>query len=279
MRTPKGLAPDFIIIGAMKSGTTSLDRHLRAHPEVGMSRDKETDYFVAEKAFANGAAWYAGQFDPAFRVHGEASPNYTKLDVFKGVPERIRAAHPTVKLVYIVRDPVKRAISQYVHSWTIGDIAMTPSQFVDSHEWQHVVTTSRYALQIRPFLEYFDRERILFLDFDDLVAAPQATMDTMFRFIEVAPHTVDTGSHNDSAELSKVPPAILRLAQTRFGRSMNRVVSRKLRDRIRRSMARSAPRTPPEFPGWAVDRLKGDLAEDAREFRVITGQAFERWSV
>ena len=93
------IRPDFIVIGSMKSGTTSLYRWLSAHPDIGMSRDKETDYFVAEKSFGRGPEWYAAQFAPGSKIYGEASPNYSKVDDFRGVPARIRAALPDVRLI------------------------------------------------------------------------------------------------------------------------------------------------------------------------------------
>ncbi|MEZ5721509.1 MAG: sulfotransferase [Paracoccaceae bacterium] len=83
------LLPQFIIIGAMKSGTTTLYRYLDLHPAVEMSRDKETDFFLTEKNRARGLDWYAAQFTSEARVRGEASPNYTKRRDFPGVPERL----------------------------------------------------------------------------------------------------------------------------------------------------------------------------------------------
>ena len=279
MKSGETITPDLIVIGAMKSGTTTLDRHLRAHPDIGMSRDKETNYFVAEKTFGNGPRWYSGQFDPARRLHGEASPNYTKADVFAGVPERIATHCPGVKLVYIVRDPVARAISQYRHSWTIGDLAMDPEAFAASTEWDHVVATSCYARQLDAYLPHVPLERILMLDFDDLVRDPQRTMDALAAYLGVEPHPVAGGSHNEAAELSRVPAPVLRLAQSPLGQAMNRVVSRGARDRVRRLFARGAARTPPEFPAPLVGRLREALGPDAQRLRALTGQGFAGWSV
>ncbi|MEO1284986.1 MAG: sulfotransferase domain-containing protein, partial [Pseudomonadota bacterium] len=83
------LLPHFIIIGAMKSGTTTLYRHLDEHPDVDMSRDKETDLFVSEKNWSRGLGWYSNQFSRADAVRGEASPNYSKSRDFPGVAKRM----------------------------------------------------------------------------------------------------------------------------------------------------------------------------------------------
>jgi hypothetical protein len=127
MTVVNGLArPDFIVIGAMKCGTTTLYRMLAEHPDIGMSRDKEPDFFIVEKNFRRGPQWYSDQFDHSARLHGEASPNYSKAEAFAGVPERIRSHCRGVRLIYAVRDPVVRFLSQYRHSWVIGDLKESP---------------------------------------------------------------------------------------------------------------------------------------------------------
>ena len=71
------MLPDFIIIGAMKCGTTSLHHYLSLHPDISVSRRKELDFFVAEENWARGLAWYESQFPDKGKVRGEASPKYT----------------------------------------------------------------------------------------------------------------------------------------------------------------------------------------------------------
>ncbi|MEL6640314.1 MAG: sulfotransferase, partial [Pseudomonadota bacterium] len=72
----------FIVIGSMKSGTTSLYQRLLAHPEIAMSRMKETDYFVESANWPLGEGWYKKQFGQGGRITGEVSPNYSKHDIF-----------------------------------------------------------------------------------------------------------------------------------------------------------------------------------------------------
>ena len=274
------IQPDFIVIGSMKSGTTSLYRWLAAHPDVGMSRDKETDYFIAERAYSRGPAWYSAQFEPGRKVYGEASPNYTKVDDFRGVPARIRAALPHVRLVYLVRDPVARFMSQYRHSWTMGEISMTPAELPRTDQYTHILNTSRYARQVEAYLEEFDRDRLLIVDFDEMIHTPDRTLETVQRFIGVEPRPIVANEvYNDNADVARVPAPILRFAQTPLGRSLSRVVSREARDRIRGLVAVRKPRQPPPFPQSVQDRIRDDLRQDADRFRQISGRAFERWSV
>ena len=274
------IRPDFIVIGSMKSGTTSLYRWLATHPDIGMSRDKETDYFIAEKSFSRGPGWYSAQFAPGRKVYGEASPNYTKADDFRGVPARIRAALPDVRLIYLVRDPVDRFVSQYRHSWTMGEISMSPSELPGTHEYRHILNTSRYARQVDAYLAEFEADRLLVVDFDDLVRERDAALAQVHRFVGVEPHPLAAGgAHNDNAEVSRVPAPLLRLAQSPFGRSLSKVVSRQARDRIRGMLAVQEARQPPPFPLAVLDRVRDELRDDVERFRVLSGRAFPHWSV
>lgn len=275
-----GLLPDFIVIGAMKCGTTSLYRYLAAHPGIEMSRDKETDFFVAEKNWSRGLDWYRGQFSIPGLKHGEASPNYTKSRDFPGVPARIAATCPDARLIYIVRDPVARAQSQFRHSYILGALDPDMASFAGSHEYEHILDASRYALQAEVFLDHFPREQLLVVDFDELVADPQRVLDAVAAHIGVASHpVVATGAQNDSTQLSRVPAPVLRFAQSRLGRSVAGLVGRETRDRIRGALARGKTRKPPAFSPELVERMRADLAPDAARFRVLSGKAFADWSV
>ena len=275
-----GLFPHFIIIGAMKSGTTTLYRHLDRHPDVDMSRAKETDFFVSERNWQHGPVWYQGQFSRPDAIRGEASPNYTKARDFAGVPARIAQMCPDVRLIYILRDPVKRAESQFSHSVVMGDIPADLSGFSGSHEYHHILDASLYAKQLALFREHFPPEAFLVLDFDDLVRDPQAIMDRVCAHIGVVPHPLDQmGAANDSAEISRIPAPILRFAQSPMGRRVAGLVGRGLRDRIRGALAWGKSRKPPSFPPELRAQFQADIAGDAQKLREMTGQSFPGWSV
>lgn len=284
MTQTEALLPDFIIIGAMKSGTTTLYRYLDLHPDIDMSRDKETDYFVAEKQLANGLAWYSAQFSAQAAakgaLRGEASPNYTKRRDFAGVPARVAQTCPQARLIYILRDPVSRAESQFRHGVVMGEIDVTAEGFVDGHEYAHIMDASRYAHQLDAWLEHFDRDAILILDFDDLIQDPQAVMDQIYDHIGASPYQIeDSGAANDSAEISRVPAPILRFAQSPLGRRIAGLVGRDLRDKIRGALARGKSRTPPPLPDTLKDRMRMELAPDAARLREMSGLPFRKWQV
>jgi hypothetical protein len=119
-RLPNGKLPDFLIIGAQKSGTTSLWKHLKKHPHIEMSPNfvafsynhhvnrKETHFF--NRNWHKGVNWYANLFNDNNKLQGEVTPTYiSSLSCHKRIYETI----PNAKLVLVLRDPVTRAYSQF----------------------------------------------------------------------------------------------------------------------------------------------------------------------
>ncbi|WP_417742487.1 sulfotransferase family protein [Salipiger sp.] len=278
MSTDAKLLPDFIIIGAMKCGTTTLYRYLALHPEIDMSRDKETDFFVAEKNWGKGLGWYSNQFSHADRVRGEASPNYTKCRDFPGVAQRISETCPRVKLIYIVREPVARAESQFRHSFIMEGQEGDLQGFEGSRQYAHILDSSHYARQIEEYLRFFPKEAFLFLDFDELRRDPQAVMNKVTDHVGVSRMEIeDLGKQNDSAELSRVPGFVLRFASSAAGRRLAGLMSRDLRNRIRSGLAFRKARVAPGFPDDLRERMQGDLGDDSARFRKISGLSPSGW--
>jgi len=108
------MLPNFIIISAMNSGTTSLYNYLKAHPEINPSRPKEPSFFIQDRFSTKGLAWYKSIFKGLGRYTFEASANYSKRHLFPGVPKRMHQVLPEVKLIYLLRDPIERAKSHYM---------------------------------------------------------------------------------------------------------------------------------------------------------------------
>ena len=109
--------PDFIIIGAAKSGTTSLYKYLCRHPQIFMCTPKEPDFFSIDANYFKGIDWYYSLFNEASptQVCGEASTTYSRWHQHPKAAERIYQSLGQVKLIYIMRHPVDRAYSFYVH--------------------------------------------------------------------------------------------------------------------------------------------------------------------
>jgi hypothetical protein len=182
--------PDFLIIGGAKSGTTTLYRYLCRHPQVYMSTPKEPDFFAVDTQYAQGIDWYSSLFNEAKpeQVCGEASTTYSRSQQYLQAAERIAQALPKVKMIYIMRHPVDRAYSFYVHKQKEGWRHQKKSfeTFEQTIEHQSEFLDSSYYLeQITKFLQFFSRESFLFLLMEDLIQQPAKTVKTTLDFINV----------------------------------------------------------------------------------------------
>lgn len=179
--------PNTFIIGAGKCGTTSLWLYLNEHPEIRFSTNKEPAFFVRPD-FRDDLEWYEGLFEPA-PIVGEASTLYTAHPVYEGVPERIRSLVPSPKLIYLVRDPIERAISHYVEhvSQGIEDRSAVEALCDPDEARNEYVAMSSYADQVKRFLECFPESSMLILEQAELREDPAGTLERVFHFLGVDP--------------------------------------------------------------------------------------------
>jgi hypothetical protein len=151
-----------LIVGAMKSGTTSLFSHLSQHPQVAPSRVKETDFFCSE-LYERGPAYYRRLFPfrPGMhRVALEASPGYTMRRRHPQVVDRIASFRGDFRFIYVVRDPLERIESHYRHLAKKGAL---PAAREPREVPEEILDVSRYAAQIAPYCRRFGRERVLLI--------------------------------------------------------------------------------------------------------------------
>lgn len=181
--TPEKL-PNLVIIGAQKCGTTSLHHYLDAHPAISMARIKETNFFLDTGNWNLGLEWYGKHFDPAARVRGEASPYYANLPESAQVAPRMKELIPGAKLIYLVRHPVDRMVSDYVHH-VAEDRERRPLRDAILDPDNPYVQRSRYATQLRPFLSLFAPDQILIETQDRLLGQRQDVLSRIFRFLGV----------------------------------------------------------------------------------------------
>jgi hypothetical protein len=179
--------PTFVVIGAQKAGTTSLCSWLATHPQVFMSHPKEPGFFVETFTWARGLAWYESLFANAgdARAAGEGSTSYTMHPGLPGVPERMASVIPEARLVYVVRHPIERLVSAYVHARAGGaELRPVEQAVVDTPGY---VNTSRYAHQLDQFAEWFPREQLLVLTSDELRADRERSFDRVLSFVDADP--------------------------------------------------------------------------------------------
>jgi 2-polyprenyl-3-methyl-5-hydroxy-6-metoxy-1,4-benzoquinol methylase len=179
------MLPNFLLIGAMKSGTTSLYRMLRQHPEVYLPEIKELHYFSYEKKWRLGIDWYESNFigHRGETIIGEASASYTKNGDPDQVADRVAQTLPNASLIYILRNPVERMFSQYKHLLVTG----LRRNFAQAIQEEDLLDVSSYFDKLMPYLKRLPQERIQVLFFDDLIKRPAETVASVFRFLGVDP--------------------------------------------------------------------------------------------
>ena len=182
------MKPNLIIIGAMKAGTTSLHNYLQSHPEIQMSEPKELNYFSNPKFWNRGLAWYESHFDSPAKVRGETSTSYTIYPRASETPERIHNTVPDVKLIYLIRDPINRFISHYVHYLSEGRERRGLPEVIaaiQQGEPSHYIDQSRYFMQLEQYLRYFHQQQILLITTEDLKNRRADTLRSVAEFLEV----------------------------------------------------------------------------------------------
>ena len=179
MQPPVGL----FVVGAARSGTTSLHYGLQEHPSIAMSRAKEPNYFEAR--FVKGEDWYAGLFDHATpgQLRGEASPKYS-YPGNEGVANRIALYNPRAKIIYTVRNPVQRAVSHYLYNRNIKGTETRSME--DAFDQDPVyLGSSRYDTWLDLYSGLFGRGAVLLVLQDDLRSRPKDTYARIFDFLGV----------------------------------------------------------------------------------------------
>jgi len=270
-----GRLPDLVIIGAMKCATSSLHQYLGAHPDFAVSSPKELDFFLAERHASLGEGWYRRQFDepPGALRALESSPNYTKRHEHPGVPERMAAMIPSARLLYVLRDPLKRIESHWVHSVGAGRIRTGFTESLTDLTTSPLVQTSRYWWQLSAFLDHFPAEQVRVVSYEQLSSQPEAVVDEVLAFVGLEPGfrhpIIGKATHLSS---NKLRPNRLGLLFWK---------DRTTRNRLRRYVPRLVG-SPIERPQWDADtrkRVSDYLADDVAAMRTFSGLTFDDWSI
>ena len=193
--------PDFIIAGAPRSGTTWLYTLARRHPQLALAEPMvpEPKFFLVDELWERGVEYYSARWFnllPAGRVLGEKSANYLESPV---AAERVCRALPRVKLIFLLRNPVDRAYSNYLWSRQNGLESETFERALALEEERERNPPPRlryarpyayfsrglYAEDLARFLDHFPREQILVLRHEDVAARPEHIAAALHRFLRV----------------------------------------------------------------------------------------------
>jgi hypothetical protein len=183
MPTSKQQHPSFIIVGAMKCATSTLYEQLALQPGIFLPELKEPNYFSDNDVYQKGQQWYLSLFRaaPENSIWGEASTHYSKLPDYPKTIERMKKLLPNVKIIYMMRDPLERLVSHYVHQWTMNEMPHPIDHSVNAFD--ELTNYSLYSMQITPYLKELGHENVLPVFFERFTENPSEELERICQFI------------------------------------------------------------------------------------------------
>ena len=186
------MKPNLIILGAEKSGTTSLTYYLDEHPEILMHSEKEIHFF--DEQFHKGTEWYFNQFinlDNKIKYAGECTPFYLYLP---SIPDKIYSTIPDAYFIIILRNPITRAYSKYWHQIGGGFEYLTFEEAIKKEEerinecieykrFYSYLDAGIYHEQIQRYYRLFDKKKIHILFFEEFLINPQEYLNQIYDFL------------------------------------------------------------------------------------------------
>lgn len=290
----RGLRPNLFVIGASKSGSSALHAYLRPHPDIQMSTEKEPCFFVDQTELE--AAWPIMARQPcsqdwdayldlwpggeSVRYRGEGSVFYSQSPHRSGVPARIAQACPDARILYTVREPVRRAIGHYWQRQKEFAEPLPISRAVRENALYR--DTSDYALQLRGYLEHFDESQIHVVVAEELRQDRRAVLAGVFDWLGLPPYAHTSTELTDrhvSASTSRKErfPFVRSLRDSSSWAAARRYLPKSVID-----AARSA--TTIRFEKSNVDEgdarawLRDYLAPRREEFEGLIGRKIQHWS-
>lgn len=192
--------PDFIIIGAMKSGTSSLYQWLAAQPELTLPELKEPHFFSRDEVWGRGLEWYSSLFaDTPGQLVGEASTSYTRPENCTVAAMRMRSTVADARLIYLLRHPVERLRSQYRHAvWRGAERRPLLDALTDQRN--PFYRRSLYFRCLEPYIHAFPREQICIVRFEDLVGKEAQGWVQVLHHLGLPARAAPRTAHNVSSE-------------------------------------------------------------------------------
>jgi hypothetical protein len=277
--------PDFLIIGAMKAGTTTLFRDLETNPACFFSLDKEPHNLTRDEVLTpEGLARYGAMFDKAApgQLCAEASTGYTKRPTHEGVAARARRVlGDGLRVIYIVREPVSRTLSQHYHAYTYNETGAAVDEAV--RQSSVFIDYSRYAWQLEPWIQEFGRDRVLIVRFETYVKERARTVEEVSRFLGITPRPdlIDPEAvynKGDSRPMHKgLWTRLNRSALYRQG--LRYLIPRRARELAYRTILPRGPQRPNPPAPATVDYILDQVRDDCERLRVLMGLAEPVWDL
>jgi len=224
-------APNFLIIGQAKCGTSSLYKYLTQHPKILPAIEKEINFWNGN--FAKGLDWYLAHFPAISAEHnfltGEASPGY--LDSYKSAVS-VFQNFPSIKLIVLLRNPVDRTMSHYhmcvkqnrdnrsIEEAILSGIEVMTTKANGNSAYDvngnSYLKRSQYIEAISKWMELFPKKQFLILRSEDLFADPATTVNQVFKFLGVEPYQLPEYPKKNSGNYPPISQSMHRTLSNYF---------------------------------------------------------------
>ena len=272
------------MVGSMKSGSNTLYNYLDEHPDIFMSKRplKEPRYFVEEMNWSKGEDWYLSLFEAAGTesILGEASQHYSWIPHYTGVAEKIAQFNPEARILYLMRDPVDRTISHYW--WDVQWSGEGRDMLSAIQTMKHFTDVSNYAMQLKPYIEIFGRDRVMAITVEELTDNTVETLQSIFKWLEVdASFVPEKLNRRDNVSPKKIQKTMgsglfSHLRGTPLWDAMKKLIPdslrRNMRDAISRPVERDLTMLEP-----TRDYLRPMQQQQTEELSQLLGRQFPEW--
>lgn len=278
--------PDFLVVGAMKAGTTSLYHDLSSQPEIYFPPGEKEPHALTDDRVLNddGRTAYSSLYKGALpsQLCGDASTGYTKRPDIEGVPRRAETLlGRDLKVIYLVREPLARTISHHYHEFSRRELEGDLDTAVRCYP--RLIDYSRYAYQIRAWLNVLNPERVKIVRFEDYIVDREGTLGDLCRFlgIEPRPELVPSAQVFGRTSQRSVPHGPLwRLTRTAaYRRYLRMLLPETSREWLRRKLLPKPPPRPPAPSDSTLRYIRSRLATDLEDLRNILDWTRPVWDL
>ncbi|MFN0022265.1 MAG: sulfotransferase [Parvularculaceae bacterium] len=276
--------PNLFLVGSMKCGTTSLHNMLATHPSIFMCQNPKEPAWFSGGNSGKDLDWYLERFADAADQSfvGESSTDYTKAPRLGCAAAKIKAFAKDARILYIMRDPVARAVSHY---WWEVEYSAEGRSFPEAMKSaREIADVGHYAMQIAPYIEAFGRERVHALTMEELTADPERAMGAIYDFLRLE-HVAREAAPlpRDNAGKSTVPrvtgsAALSRLKGTPVWLAAKALIPSSLRKQAMAALARPVERAiPGDDLAAAVESIRPRMIAETQRLSQLLGREFPEW--
>ncbi len=273
----------FVVIGAMKSATTTLFCDLKQNPNVHCA-EKEDGIFLQNNVSSKQVAAAMQTIGNSHLVFGEVCTKYSMLPNIDGVADRVhRLSGSETKVVYLVRNPIKRTLSHHQHmfNWH-GEGRMGPDINLEIQQQPSLADYSKYHMQLKPWMDRFGSDSIHVIRFEDYVADRKSILTALCKFLDVPDQfaPIDSRGANRGEDRLVANRSLLKLYQTDFfRRRLKPMVPNSVRNVLRKLVLGKAekPSIPPTL--GTLEFIFEAVSDDARQFAKLLGRSETLWNL